>query len=114
MTDRIESLEGRWILQILLCLNAHEQRFSELRAAIPRISSNILTDRLRALERAGFVERHPLPPPALGQIYSLGTAAQGLEPILDELARWQAGSATRRSSRAARNDHSPAKMEHSR
>ncbi|NML08046.1 helix-turn-helix domain-containing protein [Sphingomonas sp. G-3-2-10] len=114
MNDRIETLEGRWILQILLCLNAHAHRFSELRAAIPRISANILTDRLRALERTGLIERHPVPPPAPGQIYSLGTAAAELEPILDALARWQAGSTTRRPPRGAGNDHSPTEMEHSR
>jgi DNA-binding HxlR family transcriptional regulator len=103
MAGLIEKIEGRWTLQILLCLNAREHRFSELKAAIPRISSNILTDRLRALERAGIIGRHPLPPPALGQIYSLGPAAAGLEPSLDALARWQAGREMRPRRRIARN-----------
>lgn len=114
MIDRIEKIEGRWILQILICLNAREHRFSELRAAIPRISSNILTDRLRALERTGIVERYPLPPPALGQIYSLGAAAAGLEPILAALANWQAGSTIRPRLRSARTDDTPPKLGHSR
>ena len=90
MINLIEEIEGRWTLQILLRLHAREHRFSDLKAAIPRISSNILTDRLRALERADLVERHPLPPPAAGQVYLLGTAAAGLEPILDALAKWPA------------------------
>jgi len=61
--DPLENVEGRWTLQILLRLGAGEHRFSDPRAAIPRISTNILTDRLRALESAGLVERHHLQPP---------------------------------------------------
>lgn len=36
----VRLIEGRWTLQILLCLNGGALRFSDLRAAIPRISSN--------------------------------------------------------------------------
>jgi DNA-binding HxlR family transcriptional regulator len=105
MIDPIEKIEGRWTLQILLCLRARERRFSDLKAAIPGISSNILTDRLRALERSGIVARCPLPPPAAGQAYVLGAAVAGLEPILDALARWRARGTARPRVRAARSDH---------
>jgi DNA-binding HxlR family transcriptional regulator len=60
----VEKIEGRWTLQILLCLNGGEHRFSDLRTAIPRISSNVLTDRIRTLQTAGLVERRYVPPPA--------------------------------------------------
>ena len=86
--DPLEKIEGRWTLQILLRLNAGEHRFSDLRSAIPRVSANILTDRLRALERAGLVERHHLPPPHASQIYMLADLAAGLRPALDALSRW--------------------------
>jgi DNA-binding HxlR family transcriptional regulator len=86
----IDSIEGRWTLQILLCLNAGEHRFSDLRAAIPRISANILTDRLRALESAGLIERHHLRPPYASQVYMLADFATGLRPALDALASWRA------------------------
>ena len=85
---RIETIEGRWNLQILLCLNGGELRFSDLRTAIPSISSNVLTDRMRALQTAGLVERRYLPPPAARHLYALGPLAAGLKPALDALASW--------------------------
>jgi DNA-binding HxlR family transcriptional regulator len=88
--DPLEKIEGRWTLQILLCLNGGEHRFSDLRAAIPRVSANIMTDRLRALESAGLVERHRLPPPHASQVYMLADLAATLRPALDALTRWRA------------------------
>ena len=88
--DPLDRIEGRWVLDILLSLNEHEHRFSDLRTAIPRVSANILTDRLRALEHAGLVERRNLPPPAASQVYALAEAAEGLRPALDALASWRA------------------------
>ena len=87
----LQRIEGRWILQILLCLNRGEQRFSDLREAIPRLSASVLTERIRGLERAGLVERRYLPPPYASQVYGMTASAAGLKPALDALANWQAG-----------------------
>jgi DNA-binding HxlR family transcriptional regulator len=87
--SHVESIEGRWTLQILLCLNGGALRFSDLRVAIPRISSNVLIDRIRALQTAGLVERRYLPPPAARHLYSLAPLATGLKPALDALAHWR-------------------------
>lgn len=87
--DLMQELQGRWTLQILLCLNAGAQRFSDLRAAIPEVAANILTRRLRALESAGLVERQYLPPPAARQVYALGSEAAGLKAVLDALEHWR-------------------------
>ena len=88
--DPLEKIEGRWTLQILLCLNGDECWFADLRAAIPRLSANILTDRLHALERAGLVERHYLPPPHADHVYLLAALTVALKPVLDALASWRA------------------------
>jgi DNA-binding HxlR family transcriptional regulator len=88
--DLIDKLQGRWTLQILLCLNAGAQRFSDLRAAIPEVAANILTRRLRALESAGLVERRYLPPPAARQVYALATEGARLKAVLDALEIWRA------------------------
>ena len=85
---RLETIEGRWTLQILLCLNGADLRFSDLKDAIPGISSNVLTDRIRELQTAGLVERRYLPPPAARHLYALGPQAAGLKPVLDALSRW--------------------------
>ncbi|WP_414714550.1 winged helix-turn-helix transcriptional regulator [Sphingopyxis sp.] len=88
--DPLDGIEGRWTLQILLCLNVREHRFSDLRAAIPRVSPNILTDRLRALESVGLIERRHLPLPHASRVYMLASLAAGLRPALDALASWRA------------------------
>ena len=85
---RVEKIEGRWTLQILLCLNAGELRFSDLRTAIPGSSPNVLADRIRALQAAGLVERRYLPPPTARHLYALGPLAGELKPVLEALANW--------------------------
>ena len=88
--DVLEAIEGRWTLQVLLCLKDGAHRFSDLKASIPGISSNVLTDRIRALEQAGLVERQYLPPPSASHVYQLAAAADGLRSTLDALASWRA------------------------
>ena len=88
-SQMLPRIEGRWTLRILLCLNRGEQRFSDLREAIPPISASVLTERIRGLERAGLVERRYLPPPFASQVYGLTPAAAGLKPALDALANWR-------------------------
>jgi DNA-binding HxlR family transcriptional regulator len=89
----LQRIEGRWILRILLCLHRGEQRFSDMRDAIPPISASVLTERIRALERLGLVERRYLPPPYASQVYGLTPSAAILRPALDALANWQSGHA---------------------
>ena len=90
--ELLEKLQGRWTLRILLCVNAGAHRFVDLRAAIPQVSANVLTQRLRALEDAGLIERHYLPPPVARYVYVLAAEAAGLKPALDALTNWQAES----------------------
>lgn len=89
-TGLLEKLQGRWTLRILLCVNAGAHRFVDLRAAIPQVSANVLTQRLRDLESAGLIERQYLPPPVARHVYVLAAEAAGLKPALDALADWQA------------------------
>ena len=90
----LSEVEGRWTLRILLCLKAGEQRFSDLKTAIPGISSNVLTERIRRLENVRLVERRYQPPPVARHLYALGPLAVGLRPALDVLAAWQDGKPT--------------------
>lgn len=82
-------LTGRWVLQILMALNSEKMRFTCLRRAIPKVSANVLTARLRELETARLVMRTTLPLPTAHQVYELGPLAQGLRPALDHLERWK-------------------------
>lgn len=80
-----QHLTGRWVLQILMALNKEKMRFTCLRRAIPKVSANVLTARLRELETAHLVMRTTLPPPTAHQVYELGPLAQELRPALDNL-----------------------------
>ena len=47
------------------------KRFSDIRADLPGISANTLTQRLEGMEKAGLLVRRRLPPPAGAQVYEL-------------------------------------------
>lgn len=107
--DMLETIERRWTLHILLCLNRRAHRFSDLKEAIPRISPKVLTERMRALEGAGLVERQYLPPPSASHVYLLTDSAVRLKPILDALAIWQAGERELPACAPAASDRAAAK-----
>src|SRR3954468_21365474 len=61
----------RWALLVMRELMFGPKRFSDLRAGLPGISANVLTQRLEGLEASGVVMRRRLPPPAAANVYEL-------------------------------------------
>ncbi len=84
----LELVGERWSLLILREMMFGGRRFSELRAGMPGISANVLTERLESLEGVGIVQRRKLPPPASVQIYELTPWGYEAEVILQQLGRW--------------------------
>ncbi|MBL6079885.1 helix-turn-helix transcriptional regulator [Belnapia sp. T18] len=82
----------RWALLVMRELMFGPRRFGELRASLPGISANVLTQRLAGLEAAGVVARRRLPPPASAQVYALTEWGLESEPIFQALGRWAARS----------------------
>lgn len=82
----------RWALLVVRELVLGPKRFTDLRAGLPGISPNILTQRLLELERVGVVARRKLPPPASAWVYEATDWGRDLEPILQQLGRWGARS----------------------
>ncbi|WP_257714528.1 winged helix-turn-helix transcriptional regulator [Roseomonas populi] len=82
----------RWALLVMRELMFGPRRFSELRADLPGISANVLTQRLEGLESAGVLTRFRLPPPASAQVYELTEWGKEAEPIFQALGRWAARS----------------------
>jgi len=82
----------RWALLVMRELIFGPKRFSDLRADLPGISANVLTQRLEGLERAGIVLRRRLPPPASAQVYELTPWGYESEPLFQVLGRWAARS----------------------
>ncbi len=82
----------RWALLVVRELLLGPKRFTDLRAGIPKASPNVLSQRLRELERAGVVRRRKLPPPAASRVYELTEWGMELEPVVVSLGRWGARS----------------------
>jgi DNA-binding HxlR family transcriptional regulator len=82
----------RWALLVIRELMLGPKRFSDLRASLPGISANVLTQRLEGLEAAGVLVRRKLPPPAAAQVYELTEWGYESEPIFQALGRWAARS----------------------
>ena len=88
----LELIGERWALLVLRELMLGARRFSDLRADLPGISANVLTQRLSELEERGLVRRRKLPPPASVQVYEATEWGLEAEPIVQVLGRWAARS----------------------
>jgi DNA-binding HxlR family transcriptional regulator len=88
MAHALDLLGERWTLIVLRELMLGSKRFSELRADIPGISANVLTQRLEGLEANGLVVRKKLPPPANAQVYELTPWGHETEPVMQAMGRW--------------------------
>ena len=80
----------RWTLLIVRELAPGPRRFTDLIDGLPGIPRNLLTDRLRALERDGIVARQELPPPAARQVYVLTDDGLDLAVAMAPLIAWGA------------------------
>lgn len=78
----------RWTLLIVRELLTGAKRYTDLKAALGGMGSNLLAQRLRELEEAGIVRRADLPPPAARTVYELTARGLELEPVLAEIARF--------------------------
>jgi DNA-binding HxlR family transcriptional regulator len=78
----------RWALLVVRELLLGPKRFTDLRAGLPHLSADVLSQRLRELEQAGVVRRSKLPPPAGSRVYELTEWGKELEPVVTSLGRW--------------------------
>ena len=84
----LELIGERWAPLVLRELMFGPRRFSELRADLPGISANVLTQRLGELEERGLVRRVQLPPPASVQVYEATEWGLEAAPVIRALGRW--------------------------
>jgi DNA-binding HxlR family transcriptional regulator len=78
----------RWALLIVRELLLGPKRFTDLRAVLPHVSPDVLSQRLRELERDGIVHRRVLAPPAGSRVYELTDRGLELEPVVLALGRF--------------------------
>jgi DNA-binding HxlR family transcriptional regulator len=86
----LDLIGERWALLVIRELVFGPKRFTDLREGLPGIATNVLSQRLRQLERDGVVARRLLPPPAASNVYELTEYGQELVPIMLALGRWGA------------------------
>ncbi|MFA4951600.1 winged helix-turn-helix transcriptional regulator [Brevundimonas sp.] len=88
----LELVGERWSLLIMREMMFGPRRFGDIRAALPGISANVLTQRLETLESHGIVVRSKLPPPASVQVYGLTPWGYEADQLLIVLGNWAARS----------------------
>jgi DNA-binding HxlR family transcriptional regulator len=96
MAHALDLVGERWALLVVRELVVGPKRFTDLKAALPAISTNVLSHRLDELEREGVVRRRRLPPPAASWVYEVTEWGAQLEPIMRQLGRWGARSPSHR------------------
>ncbi len=84
----LDLIGDRWSLLILRELAFGDQRFTDLKTALPGVATNLLTDRLRSLADDGLVERRELPAPAARTVYGLTRAGTRIRPVLRAVAQF--------------------------
>jgi DNA-binding HxlR family transcriptional regulator len=86
----LERVGDRWSLLLVEVLLDGRRRFGELEEALPGIAPNILSDRLRRLERAGIVIATPYSERPPRMEYLLTADGHDLASALRLLADWGA------------------------
>src|SRR5437588_3688496 len=95
--DTVSALESalatvgdRWTLLVIAALLDGPKRFGELQREVPGIAPNVLSQRLRALERDALVVARPYSERPPRFVYELSSAGRELSGALRLLAGWGA------------------------
>src|SRR3989442_2993259 len=96
----LDVIGDRWNLLIVRELLLQGPcRYTDLLHGLPGIATNLLSERLRALEDAGVVTREEAPPPIATTLFRLTPRGLELKAVVHELARWGAPLMTEREER---------------
>ena len=93
LADALETIGDRWTLLVIASLLDGPRRFGELQQQLPGIAPNVLTQRLRQLERDALLVARPYSEKPVRLVYELSSAGQELAGALRMLASWGARNA---------------------
>src|SRR5689334_5366372 len=90
LAEALGAVGDRWTLQLVAALMHGPQRFGDLQTALPGIAPNVLTQRLRHLERLALAvpRAYSERPPRF--VYELSESGRELAGVLRLLADWGA------------------------
>jgi len=93
LDDALSRIGDRWSLLVVAALLDGPRRFGELQAAVSGIATNVLTQRLRALEAGEIVVARPYSRRPLRSAYHLTATGRELAGALRLLSQWGADAA---------------------
>jgi DNA-binding HxlR family transcriptional regulator len=92
LADAVARVGDKWALLLVSALLDGPRRFGDLSADLPGIAPNVLTQRLRHLEREGVIVATPYSRRPLRVVYELTASGRELAGALRLLAQWGAGA----------------------
>jgi len=90
LAHALEVLGDRWTLQVVAGLLDGPRRFGELAESLDGIAPNVLTTRLRQLERQGLVVATPYSQRPVRLAYALTDSGRELAGAISLLSAWGA------------------------
>ena len=93
LADALASVGDRWTLLVIAALLEGPRRFGELQEDVRGIAPNVLSQRLRQLERSALVVARPYSERPPRFVYELSAAGRELAGALRLLAGWGARNA---------------------
>jgi DNA-binding HxlR family transcriptional regulator len=89
VSKALDVIGDRWTLLIVRELLIRGScRYTDLRAGLPGIATNLLATRLDELEKAKVIERFDAPPPVATALFRLTPRGRELEAALRAIGRW--------------------------
>ncbi len=88
LAKALDILGERWTLLIVRELLSGPKRFKDLQEALAGIGANLLSTRLKEMERNGLVLKGVLPPPGVASVYDLTEHGRALKEPLLALVKW--------------------------
>ena len=90
LASALDSVGDRWTLLVIAALLDGPRRFGALQEEVAGIAPNVLSQRLRALERDALVVARPYSERPPRFVYELSSAGRELGAVLRLLAGWGA------------------------
>ncbi len=85
----LNELGDRWTLVVIRDMYFFDkQRFEEFLQSPEKISTNILAERLRRLEKLGIITKQPYGSHSQRMSYLLTQRGKALAPVLEALVQW--------------------------
>jgi len=88
LNELLDLVSKRWVCEVLFCIEEGNSRFKAIKESLTYISDTILADRLKLLEKYGFIYRayYEGVPPRVE--YSITEKGMELSTLLDNMCKF--------------------------